>query len=134
MSERTIYHFEEQEWHVPVAAGTDEEEAAEAGRRGARRRFLAQGDSGFYAQVVDIPPNFDAPTHSHSHAEVFMVLEGSVTVDGEELGPYDMTVVPESGVYGFRSGPNGVRFLVVRTGKADYAKAGTDRGDGANRD
>ena len=126
MSERTIYHFEEQEWHVPIAEGNDGEDAAEAGRKGAKRRFLAQGDSGFFVQVVEIPPNFDGPAHSHSHAEVFMVLEGSVTVDGETLHPYDMTVVPENGVYGFRSGPDGVRFLVVRTGKASFAGVGAD--------
>jgi mannose-6-phosphate isomerase-like protein (cupin superfamily) len=126
MSERTVYRFEDQEWHVPVAAGTDEKEAAEAGKLGAKRRFLTQGDSGFYAQVVELPPNFVAPAHSHSHAEVFMVLEGSANVDGEELGPYDMTVVPENGVYGFTSGPKGLRFLVVRAGKADYAKSEAD--------
>jgi mannose-6-phosphate isomerase-like protein (cupin superfamily) len=124
MSERTVYHFEEQEWHVPIAAGNDEQDSIEAGRKGAKRRFLAQGDSGFFVQVVEIPPNFDAPAHSHNHAEVFMVLEGSVIVDGETLGPYDMTVVPENGVYGFTSGPEGVRFLVVRTGKASFAGAG----------
>lgn len=123
MSDRTVYHFEEQEWHVPIAAGNDEQDSIEAGRKGAKRRFLAQGDSGFFVQIVEIPPNFDAPAHSHNHAEVFMVLEGSVIVDGETLGAYDMTVVPENGVYGFKSGPEGVRFLVVRTGKASFAGA-----------
>lgn len=124
MSELTIYHFEEQDWHVPTATGTDDEEAQAAGRMGAKRRFLAQGDSGFFVQVVELPPDFDAPAHSHSHAEVFMVLEGSVIVDGETLHPYDMTVVPEHGVYGFVTGPEGVRFLVVRTGKASFAGVG----------
>ena len=125
MSERKVYRFGEQEWHVPTSDGTDEQESAEAGRKGAKRRFLAQGDSGFFVQIVEIPPNFDAPAHSHDHAEIFMVLEGSVIVDGETLGAYDMTVVPENGVYGFRPGPEGVRFLVVRTGKAKFAGAGT---------
>jgi mannose-6-phosphate isomerase-like protein (cupin superfamily) len=123
MSERKVYRFGEQEWHVPTSEGTDDRESAEAGRLGARRRFLAQGDSGFFAQVVEIPPDFDAPAHSHDHAEIFMVLEGSAIVDGQTLGPCDMTVVPENDVYGFRSGPEGLRFLVVRTGKARFAGA-----------
>jgi quercetin dioxygenase-like cupin family protein len=116
-----VYRFDDMEWHVPVSEGTDPGAAAEAGRKGARRRFLAQGDSGFYAQVVDMPPHFEAPAHSHSHAEAFMVLEGSCTLNGEELHPYDMTVVPAHGTYGFTAGPDGLRFLVVRTGEASYA-------------
>ena len=117
----TVYRFEEMAWHAPVAPGTDDAEAEEAARQGARRRFLSQGDGGFYAQVVDLPPNFATPAHSHSHAEVFMVLEGSCTLNGEQLGAYDMTVIPAEDVYGFTAGPEGLRFLVVRTGPASYA-------------
>ncbi len=117
----SVYRFDDMDWHVPVAPGTDPGEAAAAGRQGVRRRFLAQGDSGFYAQVVEMPAHFDAPAHSHDHAEVFMVLEGSCTVNGEQLRPYDMTVIPANGTYGFTAGPDGLRFLVVRTGAASYA-------------
>ena len=53
---RRIYRFDDAEWHVPVAPGTDPEAAAEAGRAGAARRFLSQGDGGFYTQVVKLPP------------------------------------------------------------------------------
>ena len=121
MTERTIYRFDEIDWHVPVAPGTDPEGAAEAGRRGAGRKFLAQGDSGFYTQVVKIPPDFQAPTHSHDHAEIFMVLDGSCRFDGDEMGRYDLTVVAENAPYGFTAGPEGVTFLVVRTAPARFA-------------
>ena len=116
-----VYRFDEMEWHVPVAQGTDPAAAAEAGRKGTRRRFLAQGDSGFYAQVVEMPPGFEAPVHSHDHAEVFMVLDGSCTMNGDRMGPCDMAVIPANGAYGFTAGPDGLRFLVVRTGEASYA-------------
>jgi quercetin dioxygenase-like cupin family protein len=119
----SVYHFGEMEWHVPVAEGTDVAQAAEAGRQGVRRRLLAQGEGGFYTQIVEMPPKFEAPAHSHSHAEVFMVLEGSCSVNGEELGPYDTMVIPKDGVYGFTSGPDGLRFLVVRTGEASFTTA-----------
>ena len=93
MADRRIYHFEESEWHVPVAAGTDPAAAEAAGKLGTRRRFLAQGDGGWYTQVVKMPPGFEAPSHSHSHSEVFMVIEGSCEFDGEPMERFDLTVV-----------------------------------------
>ena len=81
------------DWHVPTAPGTDPEQATEAGRRGAARRLLAQGAEGFYARVVRIPPRFAAPMHRHDHQEVFMVLGGACTFDGEPMGRFDLTVV-----------------------------------------
>ena len=52
----------------PVAPGTDPEAAAAAGRAGAPPAgFLAQGDGGFYTQVVRMPPGFDAPCTRHDH-------------------------------------------------------------------
>jgi hypothetical protein len=121
---RRIYRAEG-EWHVPIAPGTDPEAAAEAGRKGAARRFLAQGDEGFYAQMVRMPPGFDAPAHSHDHEEVFMVLEGSCTFDGEPMGRFDMTVVAANQPYGFVAGPEGLSFLVVRNGAAAFATTDT---------
>ena len=124
MAEGDIYRFDEIDWHVPVSEGTDPAAAEAAGRAGAGRKFLAQGDSGFYAQVVRIPADFTAPSHSHDHAEIFMVLRGSCTMRGEPMGERDMTVIPANGAYGFTAGPDGVEFLVVRTGKARYAEQG----------
>lgn len=123
MTDTSVYRFEDMEWHVPVSPGTDVEQAARAGDQGVRRRLMAQGDSGFYTQIVEMPPGFDAPAHSHSHAEVFIVLDGSCTMNGEKLGRYDTTVIPEGGVYGFTAGPDGLRFLVMRTGKASFSAA-----------
>ena len=59
MSARQIYRFDEIEWHVPIAPGTDPDTAAEAAARAPARRYLAQGDAGFYTQVVKLPPGFD---------------------------------------------------------------------------
>ena len=126
---RQIYRGEG-EWHVPIAPGTDPETAAEtaaeAGRQGAARRFLAQGDQGFYAQIVRMPAGFEAPVHSHDHEEVFMVLEGDCTFDGEPMGRFDMTVVAANEAYGFVAGPDGLAFLVVRNGAASFASRGDE--------
>ena len=118
---RRIYRFEEAEWHVPTAPGTDPAQAAEAGRQGAARRLLAQGDHGFYTQVVRLPPGFEAPVHSHDHEEVFMVLDGSCTFDDEPMSRFDLTVVGANEPYGFAAGPDGLSFLVVRRGAASFA-------------
>jgi len=124
MADTTTYRFADRDWHVPVSPGVDPELAAEAGRLGVRRKLLAQGDSGFYTQIVQIPPHFESPAHSHDHAEIFMVLDGSCTVNGEQLEPYDMTVIPAGVEYGFVSGAEGLRFLVVRGGAANFAGGG----------
>ena len=126
---RQIYRGEG-EWHVPIAPGTDPEAAAEAGRQGTARRFLVQGDQGFYAQIVRMPAGFEAPVHSHDHEEVFMVLEGDCTFDGEPMGRFDMTVVAANEAYGFVAGPDGLSFLVVRNGAASFASR--EREDGGD--
>jgi mannose-6-phosphate isomerase-like protein (cupin superfamily) len=123
---RTIYRADG-EWHVPIAPGTDPEAAAEAGRQGAARRLLAQGDQGFFSQLVRMPAGFEAPVHSHDHEEVFMVLEGDCTFDGQPMGRFDMTVVAANEPYGFVAGADGLLFLVVRNGAASFAS----RGDGS---
>jgi mannose-6-phosphate isomerase-like protein (cupin superfamily) len=121
--ERRIYRFDDIEWHVPVSPGTDPESAAAAGEQGAARKFLAQGDGGFYTQVVRIPAGFEAPVHSHDHEEVFMVLEGSCRFDGEPMARFDLTVVSANEPYGFVAGPDGLSFLVVRRGAATFSAA-----------
>jgi quercetin dioxygenase-like cupin family protein len=120
---RRIYRFDDIDWHVPVATGTDPEAAAAAGRQGAARKFLAQGDGGFYTQVVRLPAGFEAPVHSHDHDEVFMVLEGSCRFDGEPMDRFDLTVVNANEPYGFVAGPDGLSFLVVRRGEASFSSA-----------
>jgi quercetin dioxygenase-like cupin family protein len=117
---RHIHRFEEADWHVPVAPGTDPEAAAAAGRAGAARRLLAQGDGGFYTRVVRMPPHFAAPVHSHDHSEVFMVLEGTCEFDGEPMTRFDLVVVDAGEPYGFTAGPDGLSFLVVRQGAASF--------------
>jgi hypothetical protein len=116
----TIHHFDAIHWHVPPSdpAALDLDTPAPADGPG--RKFLAQGDGGFYTQVVRIPPNFDGPVHAHDHPEVFMVLDGSCQFNGETMNRFDLTVVDANEPYGFASGPDGVQFLVVRGEKAKF--------------
>ena len=120
---RRVYRFDAIDWDVPMSPGTDPNVAAEAARVGVGKKHLAQGDGGFYAQVVRFPADFEAPVHSHDHAEVFVVLEGSCTFDGEPMARFDSTVVDANQQYGFTAGSAGLSFLVVRTGQAAFAAA-----------
>jgi quercetin dioxygenase-like cupin family protein len=113
-----IHHFADIGWHVPPLDPADLDLDTPPPDDAPGRKFLAQGEGGFYTQIVRIPPNFEGPVHSHNHAEVFMVLDGSCTFNGEQMERFDLTVVDADVPYGVRAGPDGVQFLVVRGEKA----------------
>ncbi len=119
-----IHHYSDIPWHVPPLdpSKLDLDTAPQPGEAG--RKFLVQGESGFYVQAVSVPANFDAPLHSHDHAEVFMVVAGSCTFNGGAMGPLDCTVVASNQPYGFTAGPDGVQFLVTRNGVAKFRSEG----------
>ena len=118
MSPRLVHRFDEIDWHLPGGAGADPAAVEAAAALGVARKHYAQGEAGFYVQVVRFPPNFETPPHSHDHSEVFVVLEGSCVFDGAPMGRHDSTVVEANDKYGFTTGPDGVALLVVRTGAA----------------
>jgi quercetin dioxygenase-like cupin family protein len=117
---RHVYRFDDIEWHAPAGKGTDPAAAEAAAALGVGRKYLAQGDGGFYTQVVRFPPGFEAPVHSHDHSEVFMVLEGSCRFDGAPMQRFDSTVVEANQPYGFVAGPDGLSVLVTRQGEAAF--------------
>lgn len=116
--------FDEVPWHVPVSERGDIDWDHEPGPDEAGRKFLVDGEGGFYVQAVRIPPGFTAPLHRHSHPEVFMVVQGSCTFDGARMGPLDCTVVEAGQDYTFTAGPDGVVFVVTRHAIASYSEAG----------
>jgi quercetin dioxygenase-like cupin family protein len=116
----TIHHYDDITWHVPPSDPKDLDLATPPNDGEAGRKFLIQGESGFYLQTVKIPANFDAPVHSHDHAEIFMVVAGDCIFNGEAMRPLDCTVVAANEPYGFKSGPDGVQFLVTRNGVAKF--------------
>ena len=95
----------------------------DAQRRGARRKYLARGEGGFHSQVSWFPAGYTVPPHTHSHDELIMVLEGSLTLlgGGPTLKPYDSMALEAGHEYGFTAGPDGLTFSTTRFGEATTA-------------
>ncbi len=102
------------------ASGAPKALVEDAQKAGARRKYLARGEGGFYSQVSWFPPGYTVPPHTHSHSELIMVIDGSLTVlgGGPTLGAADSVVIDGGHEYGFTAGDDGMTFLTIRTGAA----------------
>jgi len=94
-----------------------------AQRSGARRKYLARGEGGFYSQLSWFPAGYTVPMHSHDHDEMIMVVEGSLSLlgGGATLGRFDSMVLEAGHEYGFAAGQEGMTFLTVRNAEASVA-------------
>ncbi len=61
-----------------------------------------------------IAPDADISLHAHAEDEIIYVLEGELRIGRKRLGPGASVFVAGNTLYGFRSGPQGVRFLNFR--------------------
>lgn len=117
-----VRHFSAINWHVPVSKREDVDYDTVPPDGDPGRKFLVDGDGGFYVQAVRVPANFTAPVHSHSHPEVFMVVDGTCTFNGETMTALDSVVVEAGNDYSFTAGDGGVTFIVTRQAIASYAE------------
>ena len=109
-------------WHVPTNTRAELDLADEPPDGEPGRKFLVDGEAGFYVQTVRVPPGFEAPAHHHDHPEVFMVVRGSCTFNDRPMDPLDVTVVEAGEPYRFVAGPDGVQFLVTRHAVATFVE------------
>ena len=96
--------------------------------QGVRFRRLAAGlgefgPGSFWASETHMPPNKVAPMHHEHLDKLIYILEGSAHFaeangKGMDLNPSDCVVMCKDHVYGIHAGPEGVRFLLVRSGDA----------------
>jgi quercetin dioxygenase-like cupin family protein len=109
-------------WPDEGKTSTAPRELVEAAQRsGARRKFLARGEGGFFTQYSEFPAGFTVPMHSHDHNEIILLLDGSCTMlgDDQELGAGDSMVLIGGYEYGFTAGADGMKFVTIRAAKAD---------------
>lgn len=77
-------------------------------------------DGSPYVHIARVRPGDVVAPHSHSTAEVTVVLDGSMIVGEETLEPGTVLVIPAGAVYGFAAGEDGLDFVVVRPERAAY--------------
>ena len=113
--------LEDVEWPDESLAPTAPRELVEQARRsGARRKYLARGEGGFFTQYSEFPAEFTVPMHSHDHNEVIICMGGSLTMnDGPTLRAGDSMVLIGGYEYGFTAGPEGMSIVTIRTDKAE---------------
>ena len=126
MSETTTgphyFLLDDVEWPDESLAPTAPRDLVEQAKQsGARRKYLARGEGGFFTQYSEFPPGFTVPMHSHDHSEVILCFAGSLTMlghDGPTLRAGDSMVLIGGYEYGFTAGPEGMSIVTVRTDKA----------------
>ena len=114
----TYFLVDEIEFPDEAASPTAPRELVEdAQRSGARRKYLARGEGGFFSQVSWFPAGYTVPAHRHDHDELIMVVAGSLTMldGGPTLGPLDSMVLSAGHEYGFTAGPEGMTITTIRT-------------------
>jgi quercetin dioxygenase-like cupin family protein len=92
-----------------------------AKQSGARRKYLARGEGGFFTQYSEFPAGFTVPPHTHDHDEVIICMSGSLTMlgdDGPTLRAGDSMVLIGGYEYGFTAGPDGMSIMTIRTAVA----------------
>jgi len=116
----SYFVLDEIDWPDETRAPTAPLELVEEAQRlGARRKFLARGEGGFFSQYSEFPAGYTVPGHRHDHDEMIVVLDGSCTMsDGRVLGRFDSVVLHAGFEYGFTAGPDGMVFLTIRGGKS----------------
>jgi quercetin dioxygenase-like cupin family protein len=108
---------------APTAA---RELVEQAKRSGARRKYLARGEGGFFSQFSQFPAGFTVPLHTHDHNEVILCTDGSLTMlaDGPTLHDGDSMVLIGGSPYGFTAGPDGTSIVTIRTAKTETTLTG----------
>jgi quercetin dioxygenase-like cupin family protein len=99
-----------------AASGAPKALVEDAQRAGARRKYLARGEGGFFSQISWFPAGYTVPAHTHGHDELIMVLEGSLTMldGGPTLHKHDSMALEAGHEYGFRAGDDGMTFVTIR--------------------
>ena len=123
----TFLRFDDIDWvGAGAGAGGAPKELIEAARKmGARQKKMVTGERGFYMNHNVMSAGFTVPPHVHDHDELIVVLEGGCTIleGGPTLAANDAVVIQANHPYGFTCGPDGMRFLTIRTGEAAFASA-----------
>ena len=97
-------------------------------------QFLGDQEKGPWIIINSIEPGHAVPPHSHSEDEVILILGGELTLGGGKKCTAGTVIYMEKGTaYSFTVGPEGVRFLNVRSGPAQVKTAERYKGEFTRR-
>ena len=122
MGKTLVMHVDEAPWAYGAAP-----------KAGERVRYAEQLfddlESGPWVHIITMmEPGYAADVHCHSEDEVIYIVEGEMIMDGRSHGPGTVIFMQRATDYGFTVGPQGVRFLEMRPGRARYRRQGGEWG------
>lgn len=82
-------------------------------------RCLGDFEKGPWVYIIERPANLEVRPHNHDQDELIFILEGGLTYAGDWYGPGTMISFPRRVTYSFTVGPEGVKWLMVRTGPSE---------------
>jgi uncharacterized cupin superfamily protein len=77
-------------------------------------RIVHTAPNGLQMFEAKIAPNEEISLHAHAEDEIIYILEGELLIGRKRLGVGASVFVAGNTLYGFRTGPNGARFLNFR--------------------
>jgi hypothetical protein len=118
MGKAIIKHIDEASWILGKPRRDD-------GTLENASHFIGDMEKGPWIHVNSVEPN-SAPSEPHSHNmdEVIYVVEGSITIGDRTYGPGTVIAIEKDTAYDFTSGPEGLRFLNIRPGRANLTMGG----------
>jgi quercetin dioxygenase-like cupin family protein len=87
---------------------------SEAERNGDVRILHAGSGGELQLFEANIAPNDEVSLHAHEADEIIYILEGELQIGRKRIGPGASVFIGGQTLYGFKAGPNGVRFLNFR--------------------
>jgi len=90
-------------------------------------RIVGDEQEGPWIYINHLEPHRTVPPHSHTQDETIFIVEGELDLGNRVIGPGTVLYVEGGTEYGFTAGKDGVRFLNVRPGSAEFQMNGTTR-------
>lgn len=83
-------------------------------------------EKGPWVHINWLPGGLTAPLHSHDFDEVIYILEGGFSMGRRKCGVGTVVFLEANTQYGFEVWSEGVRFLNIRQGLANFSEVGKE--------
>jgi hypothetical protein len=82
-------------------------------------RNLGDFEKGPWIYIIERAANLEVRPHSHDQDEIVYIIEGGLIYKGQSCGPGTVLSFPRRFQYGFTVGPEGVMWIMYRTGPSE---------------